>query len=875
VRITPTLVPGATYSMDLTHTIAAGNTSVDVVVNITYSNCTGSASSTTLFNRSVGNVWENVGTITVDPTTNQPSIIFTYASGTMDSSANRWYVDAFRFTNLGDPCTTALPELPTVAGPLEAAQTFVDVPDVNAAAVAVTVYANGVQIGEKTTDVTAGLNRVTTSPLVKGQVITATQRDGSAVNSCRPSTGGIVGGGNPRVRMSLSVRQNTALTGPIGANGGTAGSIIKFLAATNVLPGACPLGGKVIYPSNEWQTVTFLRGPDPANPTDKTFRWNGTDATHDLLGDFGVLESLAFAIDDLTDTGPFHFYIDTLSNGETVIQDFDSFANGAVTVQFNQPSLSGTTSPFLFAPGFPSPNVSRVTDQTSDTGGKSAEVHWQFRDSQNVNWLRLVAQGSGTPNPQLDLRLPITMRILYLPPGTTLPPVPPFITTQPQGGLVVERGFVTLRVVAGGTGPLLYQWFHDGNPVPDATNSSLRLTNFQASLTGAYSVTVSNAVGGVVSDDAVLTVGPAVFSQVMTQLWRLAPGSRYYLNTDGSQRSIAYYSFSGNLLVLSRAPTNAIHVLDSMTGAHLRTLRMDSSTTPGLISGGTFALNKLAVNDEGFIYACNLTEDGTTNAFRIYGWLGDDEGAEPFLAWSGDPGNGVPARWGDSLDARGGGAGTEIIAGSRFGRTVSIIAPLVPSVTVIDTPDAENGNFGLSVVWGLNDTFWGKSSGTDIRHVAFDRGTQQGTVSRTLTGRRSTYVIGVDNARELLAAVVGETPDTLRLHDISSLHSNGNEIDTEFFGTDNANLNGTGGVVFGGDKVFALDSNNGLLALRIGGRLLHSLNGSMLTLTWDGARTLQSTADLSQQFTDVMPQPASPYTVNIGASGNLFFRLKD
>src|SRR6185503_3177604 len=71
VTITPTLVEGATYSMDTTH--ISVNASPNIVVNVTYSGCTGTASSTTTFNNSVINVWANIGNITVDPGVTQPS----------------------------------------------------------------------------------------------------------------------------------------------------------------------------------------------------------------------------------------------------------------------------------------------------------------------------------------------------------------------------------------------------------------------------------------------------------------------------------------------------------------------------------------------------------------------------------------------------------------------------------------------------------------------------------------------------------------------------------------------------------------------------------------------------------------------------------
>ena len=161
---------------------------------------------------------------------------------------------------------------------------------------------------------------------------------------------------------------------------------------------------------------------------------------------------------DQTNSGPYAICLDNLMNGDTLIQDFESANVGAQGVLFAQPSFSGTTSPFLLSqtPGTFSPNVSMVTNITADNSANSLFVSWQFKDTATFDWLRLVAQGSGTPNPIVDLRLPISFRVLVLPVGSTPALTAPMIITQPQGGEVVQNGFVTLRVVASGSGEVRF-----------------------------------------------------------------------------------------------------------------------------------------------------------------------------------------------------------------------------------------------------------------------------------------------------------------------------------------------------------------------------------------------------------------------------------
>ena len=879
LAIRPTLIPSNTYALEVAHIII--NASPDLVVNVTYDGCTGTASNTTAFNNTISpSAWVRVGTVTVNDGVTQPTITFTYASGTIASTGGRWYSDAFRFVNLAEPCVTALPQLTTVNGPLAAGQTFVDVPGISGSAIAVTVYANGIQIGEKTSGVSNGVNRVTVSPLVKGQIISATQKNASNVDSCRPSGGPIVGGGaNPTLHMALSIRQNTVLTGPIGANGGASNTIIKFLGATNTIAGlgTAPAGAKVITPSASWQTVTFLRGPDPAAPTDPSFLWNGTDATNpnQLKGDFGVLDSIAFSMNE-ADSGPYEVYIDNFMNGDTLIQDFESVNPGALAVQFNAPSLSGTTSPFLLAPppGTITPNISAVTQSASDSGVQSLRVSWQFKDALPQDWLRLVAQGSGNPNPQLDLRLPITFRILVLPVGQTPQPVGPIFVSGPGDQNTLQGGTVTLSTVFHATGPVSYQWRRNGIAIPDATGRNLTLTNLQASDAGTYTLEISNVVASAVSPPGQLTVSPVVTSGVMTPLWRLAPGARPYLTNDNNQRGLAYNPVSGNLLLVSRTPSNAVHVLDGTTGAHIRTLDMD----PSVINDPSFAVNMIACSDMGEIFVCNLTTNGTTAPLKIYQWI--DEEFPPQKVWEGDPGVGTAERWGDSFDLRGSGPEVQILVGSRAGTIAAFILPLFggsSSAFVIQT-DAPAGGIGASVAFGTGDTFWGKSLGNSLRHFSFDLGVATATTLQSFNGFLNMGPLGFDAGNNLLAGVFIESPDNLRLLDASVLPQTPVIVDTEFFGTDNPNPNAYGQVAFGPNVVYALDSNNGILAMSFNPSLIapslsFSRNGDTLTLTWSGSAMLQSSSTVDGTYNNVNGA-TSPYPVSVLSSPMMYYRLK-
>jgi DNA/RNA endonuclease G (NUC1) len=80
----------------------------------------------------------------------------------------------------------------------------------------------------------------------------------------------------------------------------------------------------------------------------------------------------------------------------------------------------------------------------------------------------------------------------------------PVIVAQPVNQTTVVGGSATFTVTASGDEPLVYQWLHDDNEIPGANASTLSLTNVQAADVGAYTVVVTNALGGATSNTAQL-----------------------------------------------------------------------------------------------------------------------------------------------------------------------------------------------------------------------------------------------------------------------------------------------------------------------------------------------------------------------------------
>ncbi len=85
----------------------------------------------------------------------------------------------------------------------------------------------------------------------------------------------------------------------------------------------------------------------------------------------------------------------------------------------------------------------------------------------------------------------------------------PHLVTQFAGAVAYWGRELTLYVTAWGTGPLTYQWLHNGAGLAGATNRAVQLTSPQMTDAGMYSVVVSSPLGSVTNAPAEVLVYPA------------------------------------------------------------------------------------------------------------------------------------------------------------------------------------------------------------------------------------------------------------------------------------------------------------------------------------------------------------------------------
>ncbi len=95
-------------------------------------------------------------------------------------------------------------------------------------------------------------------------------------------------------------------------------------------------------------------------------------------------------------------------------------------------------------------------------------------------------------------------------------PVAPTITAGPQSRTIPLGSPVTFSVVATGTAPLAYEWFHGATPLPAFTGPSLTLDAVTVADAGSYTVTVRNDSGHDTSAPALLTVDTTPVAPAIT-----------------------------------------------------------------------------------------------------------------------------------------------------------------------------------------------------------------------------------------------------------------------------------------------------------------------------------------------------------------------
>ena len=366
----------------------------------------------------------------------------------------------------------------------------------------------------------------------------------------------------------------------------------------------------------------------------------------------------------------------------------------------------------------------------------------------------------------------------------------------------------------------------------------------------------------------VLSAGAQSF--LLNPRWAIAPNSPGYewVSTNHLHRGLAYNASSGHVLNVSRHPNTAagVYILSGTDGSFLGNLNVDGVFTPL-----NFPLNLIDVAEDGAIYACNLAVDsavtvpaGNNGPFRIYRWA--DENAAPTVAYVGDPSNNdtnqpsaANRRFGDSFAVRGSGPNTQILASTRVGKIVAFFTTTDGTNFTsrkLEAPDMISGSFVLSIAFGQGNEFYVKPENSQdypLLRFTFDPVAGTATLAESISSLSTAGgPMEYDPARKLFG-LVGTKSHLFRLYKRGASGEFFLQDQPRPFPTTNGNGNFTGAVAFGSNSLFALDSNNGILAFD-----LIQTNFAPVIITSPGNRTVLEGA--SSVTLSVVASGTDPFT---------------
>jgi len=152
-----------------------------------------------------------------------------------------------------------------------------------------------------------------------------------------------------------------------------------------------------------------------------------------------------------------------------------------------------------------------VTFAVSALGAEPLSYQWYFNATNILDSETNVLLVLQNVAPQQAGSYMVVVTNLYA--SVTSPPaqltllLPPSILSGPTSQVVSNGATVSFTVTAQGTEPLVYQWYFNGtNLLTGVTNASCLLTNVGLTNAGDYNVSISNALGSVLSQPASLRV---------------------------------------------------------------------------------------------------------------------------------------------------------------------------------------------------------------------------------------------------------------------------------------------------------------------------------------------------------------------------------
>ena len=418
----------------------------------------------------------------------------------------------------------------------------------------------------------------------------------------------------------------------------------------------------------------------------------------------------------------------------------------------------------------------------------------------------------------------------------------PRFLLNPRNTRIIKGGTNSLVVVLDQNTPL--QWQKDGVPVSGATSTALTVSG-QFTNAGNYSVIATNTTGSTTSQVASVSIGIADDNYKLLQVWSkvpaATPGLANYVTSAGgantpNERGFGYNALSNQVLVVQKqggASAYQVHVVDGSVGTYLydiSTAGINTTVGSDVAGANGVGLVDIVAADDGAIFACNASPNASggltnidTKKFQVYRWPNSGSAATLNTVFLGDPsGQGITnnVRWGDQMTIRGSGAGTELLFDSNDGARAAILktnsvtggfSNNFPIVTV-----SFNASIGRNTQFASGTNFWQKRRSEPLQLTTYNTNNQSSTFAGFNNYPASLGALSVDSAHNLAVGIdYGGSTNKVVLYEISDPNAPMLIASYGFPVAAVANNNSIGKVIVSGNKVFALNGNNGMVALTI------------------------------------------------------------
>jgi formylglycine-generating enzyme required for sulfatase activity len=168
----------------------------------------------------------------------------------------------------------------------------------------------------------------------------------------------------------------------------------------------------------------------------------------------------------------------------------------------------------------------------------------------------------------------------------------PGITAQPVGGALNPGASKILSVTATGTAPLGYQWRLNGSAIAGGTASAYTLSNASETNAGSYDVVVTNVVGSVFSNTAVVTLNAPPSLLMQPDSLAVNPGKAASFSVQAGGTAPLTYQWRKNGVPVSGA-TAGTYSIASAQSTHAANYDVVVSNVAGSVTSAfaTLTLN--------------------------------------------------------------------------------------------------------------------------------------------------------------------------------------------------------------------------------------------------------------------------------------------